>query len=528
MKRVSFGLAIVLLLAATLRLWGLDYGLPHPLSRPDEERIVGRAQTIFATGDWHPGSFFYPSLLFYLDTAALGAYYGVQKARGRYARPFDFLFDIAVTRPGLHYLIGRWVGAIAGTLTVLVIFFLGAAVSRSRAVGLVAALALAVCHLHVRESHFATVDVVMTLFVTVSLLFAVRASSRPTYFNYVLAGLFAGLAASTKYNAGMVVLSLLAASYAVYRASPSVLGKRNIAARLAAAALVSACAFCVTSPYVLLRYQGFLADMSGLSAFLYERQAGLALWDHLKTTLPAGLGWPLFLASIAGLVRALLLRRPAELVILAFVVPYFVLVSGVRVTFPRYIVPIVPALVVLAALAVDFLHILHRASSRYRPAVLAAAVLVLVTPTLVSSVGYDRIASEKDTRVLAADWIGLNVAPQSRILVCRGYGAPHVNEDRRKPPAFAVREIDCDAPAAAGDYLVTHVHDQLTSFSQLSPEFSGWLEANGELLAVFDPYREGSETEPVFYRADAFYIPFAGYDAVVRGGPIVKIWSLPR
>ena len=199
-----------------------------------------------------------------------------------------------------------------------------------------------------------------------------------------------------------------------------------------------------------------------------------------------------------------------------------------RVTFPRYIVPIVPALVVLAALAVDFLHILHRASSRYRPAVLAAAVLVLVTPTLVSSVGYDRIASEKDTRVLAADWIGLNVAPQSRILVCRGYGAPHVNEDRRKPPAFAVREIDCDAPAAAGDYLVTHVHDQLTSFSQLSPEFSGWLEANGELLAVFDPYREGSETEPVFYRADAFYIPFAGYDAVVRGGPIVKIWSLPR
>ena len=43
------------------------------------------------------------------------------------------------------------------------------------------------------------------------------------------------------------------------------------------------------------------------------------------------------------------------------------------------------------------------------------------------------------------------------------------------------------------------------------------------LLAGFDPYREGSETEPVFYRVDAFYIPFAGYDAVVRGGPIVKI-----
>ncbi len=68
-KRVFLLLVFVLLVAAALRVWGLDYGLPHPLSRPDEERIVGRAQTIFATGNWHPGSFFYPSLLFYLDTA---------------------------------------------------------------------------------------------------------------------------------------------------------------------------------------------------------------------------------------------------------------------------------------------------------------------------------------------------------------------------------------------------------------------------------------------------------------------------
>ena len=522
-KRTAFGLAIILLLAATLRLWGLDYGLPHPLSRPDEERIVGRAQTIFATGDWHPGSFYYPSLLFYLDTAALEVYYGVQKMRGRYARPFDFLFDIAVTHPGLHYLIGRWVGALAGSLTVLVVFFLGTAVSRSRTVGLVAALFLAVCHLHVRESHFATVDVVMTLFVTVSLLFAVRASSRPTIFNYVFAGFFAGLAASTKYNAGIVVLSLLAASHFAHRESK--LDERGVFARLAVAALVAAGAFAVTSPYVLLRYEGFLSNMSGLSAFLYERQGGLALWGHLKTTLPAGLGWPLFLASVAGLARALWLRRPGDVVLLAFAIPYFVLVSGVRVTFPRYVVPIVPVLVILAGLAVD---LVHQAASRYRAAALTAATLVLATPTLVSSVRYDRVASEKDTRVLAADWIAANVAPQSRILVCRGYGAPHVNEDRRRPPAFVVREIDCDTPDDADAYLVTHEHEQLTRFSNLSPVFSSWLDANASLRAVFDPYRKGSETEPVFYRADAFYIPIAGYDAVVRGGPIVKIWRLPQ
>jgi len=75
--------------------------------------------------------------------------------------------------------------------------------------------------------------------------------------------------------------------------------------------------------------------------------------------------------------------------------------------------------------------------------------------------------------------------------------------------------------------LVTHDHREL-SFSRIHPSLSRLLEERGETIAVFEPYRE-SGVEPVFYRADAFYIPFAGLDAVERGGPIVRIWKLqPR
>ena len=513
----------VLLLAAGLRIWALDYGLPHPLSRPDEERIVGRAQTIFATGDWHPGSFYYPSLLFYADTAVLYGYYAVKKSMGDYDRPFDLLYDIAVTRPGLHYLLGRWVGAVSGILTVLVVYALGLSAYGRPAVGLLAAALLATCHLHVRESHFATVDVVMTLFITASLLFAVRVASKPSLGNYLLAGLFAGLAVSTKYNAGLVVLGLVAANFHAL----SSLDKKRVAARLFFAGLAAFLAFAATSPYVLLRYQGFLANMDGLGSFLYDRQSGLALWDHLRTTFPAGLGWPLLFASTAGIARAFWHRRPADWVLLAFLIPCFILISGVRVTFPRYVLPFIPVLVVLAA---DTAASVVERFAAGKSWVWVLALVLLASPGVARSIRYDRIASQKDTRLLAAEWIADNVAPQTRILVCKGYGAPHVNEDRRRPPAFVVEEIDCssriDSRATEGPYVVTHEHEQLTAFSSLDERWRGWLKENAALQISFDPYRQDSDATPVFYPADAFYIPFDGYASVERGGPRVGIWRI--
>ncbi|MGH9389265.1 MAG: ArnT family glycosyltransferase, partial [Vicinamibacteria bacterium] len=336
----TFGaLGLALVLAFLLRLWGLDYGIPHPTIRPDEERLVGRAQTIFATGNWHPGSFFYPSLPFYLDALALHAYYRTGKLLGRYGEPRDFLFDIAVTRPGLHYRISRVVSAAAGVATILAAYALSLAAYRRPRGALLAAFSLAVCHLHVRDSHFATVDVLATLFVTLSLVYACRASEAPTARNFVLAGIVAGLAISSKYNVALVVIPIgVAALY---------LGREALS-RLALAAAASAAAFALTSPYVLLRFPGFRSDVSFLEDFLY-RSGDLALWDHLKLTFPYGLGWPLYVASALGVARSLVRRRAEDVVLLSFAVPFLVLISSVRITFPRYVLPIVAILMVFAA-----------------------------------------------------------------------------------------------------------------------------------------------------------------------------------
>ncbi len=88
----SIVLAAILLFAAWLRFWGMDYGLPHPTARPDEERIVGRAFHILATGDFRPGTRTYPGLMIYLDTLALAVYAWVGQLLGVYRERFDFLW----------------------------------------------------------------------------------------------------------------------------------------------------------------------------------------------------------------------------------------------------------------------------------------------------------------------------------------------------------------------------------------------------------------------------------------------------
>ena len=470
-------LAGILALAATLRIWGMDYGLPHPVTRPDEERIVGRAHTIFATGNWHTGSPVYPSLVYYLDTFAMRGYYEVQRLRARYDRPFDFLFDVAISRPGLHYRIARSLHVAVGVLTVGLTYLLSWSAYRSRPSALLAAAALAVCLPHVIYSHFATTDVVMTFFVAAALVLCLRAGRKPSYANFVLAAAAAGLATSSKYNAGLVCLSIAAAGWNAWRAGGVSFG--GAVGRVAVAAVASVAVFAATSPFVLPDLAALFWEADYVTNYLYEREGPLALWNHLQTTFPRGLGLPGALFAAAGVVRALYLRRPADWVLLAFLLSFFALISSVRVTFPRYTLALLPGVVVVAADAVDAL--VGKLRSRRALAWAGAAALVL-GPPLWSSIQWDRIAAREDTRLLAWNYLAEHVPPQTLITLCGGYGAPHVNEDRRRPPAFRVERFDCNVPkddAVGGAYVVTHEHRQLDiTYSDPHPSWRAWLEQN--------------------------------------------------
>jgi len=64
MKRVnreSILIGIILLIALSVRLWGVNYDLPY-IYHPDEPGYIAISQNIFKTGDLNPHFFNYPSL----------------------------------------------------------------------------------------------------------------------------------------------------------------------------------------------------------------------------------------------------------------------------------------------------------------------------------------------------------------------------------------------------------------------------------------------------------------------------------
>src|SRR5687768_13526284 len=104
-------LIVIVLAGAALRIVPIWFGLPYPHARPDEEVALGKAAAVL-DGQLNPRFFHWPSLTFYLFAAALWM--------GR--------FIAGVLEPGRELsfseqaLIGRAVVAIAGTVTIVVLF----------------------------------------------------------------------------------------------------------------------------------------------------------------------------------------------------------------------------------------------------------------------------------------------------------------------------------------------------------------------------------------------------------------------
>src|SRR5438067_324994 len=188
-----------LLLAAILAFASLNFGLPF-LLRPDEDVMVGRAVRMVAEHSFDPLFTNYPPLVFYLFAAAegAGALFG-----------FGTLQGAVHADPSSAYLAGRIVSASAAVLTVLFTFLAGRR-AYGPAAGLLAALALAVAPLAVRQAHFATTDGVEAALVAAALWLGLRARSTR---GYVLAGGLCGLAACAKYTGGFAIFFVLALAW---------------------------------------------------------------------------------------------------------------------------------------------------------------------------------------------------------------------------------------------------------------------------------------------------------------------------
>jgi len=257
------------------------------------------------------------------------------------------------------HLLARWLSVILGITTVLLVF-VWARRLMNRWAAFIAAILLATFPMHVQHSHFATVDVPLTLLTTLTLYLAASAESKR---RMLLAAFVAGLATAVKYSVAPALWLTLITLWA-WRVRWFVALGRLIAITVAMGA-----GFLLGCPYSVLAFNEFWRDFYW-ETFVHSRighgyvfaETGSGHWFHLTVNLPAALGVPAILLAIAGILpigsSAPLedpeqenFRRRTIVSTVVFTLAYFVPLGFAQVRFARYLMPLLPILALWASLA---------------------------------------------------------------------------------------------------------------------------------------------------------------------------------
>jgi hypothetical protein len=413
-------MVVVLALALGVRLWGIHYGLPWLFYFHDEPQVVLRALR-FGTGDLNPHFFVWPgTLLLHLAFAAYAGLFVVGRVAGWWGGKEGFAAAY-FSDPTVFYLLARLESVAFGVWTVWLAWGLGRA-GWGTAVGLAAALGLAVNALHAQYAHVAHPVTAMNAFVVLGLWSAHRVATDGTWRHLALGALATGLGVACQYHAGLLAVPLgIAVLYRAVDAGGAERGRWLLRGAIAGALAVAV--FLTISPYVLLDYTTFRADLAWITAKTAggagHARPGLAAgvaafaWECLRPTL----GAPLALAAAVGVLLAVARRTRGDVLLLAFSAAYVLLASRAAQLNDRYGIPLVVPALLLAAGGASWILERLRVGQPARAWAVPLVILALCTPLLVSLIETDVTMTRGDTRVESLRWFESHVPADERVVI---------------------------------------------------------------------------------------------------------------
>jgi hypothetical protein len=407
------------------------------------------------------------------------------------------------------YRLGRAVSALCDTLTLLLLFAVGAQLY-GRAVGLLASALYAGAVLPIQQAHYFTVDSMATVFVVAALWLAARAATRARWSDDLLFGLALGAGLACKLSVfpiaallGIgVVLRLAAQGQAVRDGALPAPQQRRALAQLFVRAAISLNVVALSGilSFRLLQPYAFEPPFTGpvpSSQSVMLLQATLnVLAPHLnpawleqmeksrqqqvgnddsppnhqwatrtpivfawRNLVQYGLGWPLGIAAWLGWLWALVegLRGRAEswrhVLPVAWIGLYFGWYGAGWVLTMRYFLPLAPVLCLTAAWALlrvaapqwDASLPDSRPVMRERRVVGVAAIALVLIPTWAWAIAFTNIYTQPHTRIAASRWLYAKLAPKLALRIDGDDGKP-IDQPVGLAPNAPAREPDKDMP----------------------------------------------------------------------------------
>ena len=411
---------------AALRFYGLAWGAPYFHFHIDEHIVFTYAESLSRNTKEAAESakfFMYSPVPMYILNGMTAAYNALVHR-----------LDLTVPRDEVTYmLLGRSISAALGTATIPLVYHVARHVS-GRLAGVFAAFFLAFSVIHLRESHFFSLDVSMTFFTVVAWCFLVRTVERGDTVGAAGSALGLGLGVASKYSAAfigpMIGIAELLSPFGPRGLTP-IRPWIRVVVRTALTGLAGIAIFLLLDPLVVRYFDKFQSDikvwvidpLSGTSKPEWIAQFAdvnaIPYW--FTNLLWWGLGPALEIWAIAGVLWLLWRRDRMSLLTAAFPIAYW-LSAGKTATiapFIRYTVPLAPPLAVAAAaLSAD----LFRRPRWSRLSVVATTIVI--GTTALWAIAYMNVYRQPDSRLEASAWLLKNVPAGSKILVEPSHNTP--------------------------------------------------------------------------------------------------------
>jgi Dolichyl-phosphate-mannose-protein mannosyltransferase len=537
-------LGLMLLAGLVLRVVNNDHGLPYIYYVDEGSHFTKRAVEVFR--DANPGYFQNPSaytyLLHVLYRVLAVPIGGGQEVINGYRANSEWVYEAS-----------RGLAAVLCLVGVVAVYFAGRQLWNRRT-GLVAAAVLCFAFLPVAFSRIAVTDVGTLAPVALALLFSVRMLEQGGLRWCAAAGVAAGLAIAFKYTAGLILLvPALALALPLWRR------RDRVALRAAALGAVVAgagtvLAFLAFNPYFLLDLDTAVHQLRGQAElagnqdkFGQENDSGPL---YYLDSLTWGLGWLAAFAAAAGAVLLARHDRARLALLLVFPVALFLYLSVQSRFFGRWLLPVYPALALLAGYAVvrGIDAVRTRAPRLEWPAITAVMVLLLWQP-LAADARSMAVLGKRDTRAIARQWLVDNEPRELRIVIEpavpeRYYWPIRDGRPKKRERAQFVNEVVRDIRETHVEYgrtLRPAALDRYRSRGYCMVMTMGLIrgraEAAGDESALAYYERLDRESDVVFavspFRADeepagfSFDLSYSYYSpAYERPGPEIRIHRL--
>jgi YYY domain-containing protein len=462
-------LVAILGFAAWLRLWGNDWDAGQHI-HPDERflsLVEGNIQVPHSLGQY-----------FNNEQSPFNPY---NRGEGSFVYGTFPLFFVRIVAEVLNKadygninLMGRFLAGLFDLGSVLLVFLLGRRLY-GRNVGLLAAFLLTVTVLNIQHAHFFVVESFLTFFCLLCVFYSVRIAQEGGWRNYALAGIALGFAVACKLTA-LFLLGIIGPA-ALINTWPALeaLGRRAWQ-RLKSAEPPTEGSALRTDSYSFLSKAVLGLVLTILAAFVVFRIAqpyafsGTHFWDlgisplfrddmkrlqdllngisdyppsiqwigrtpylfPLKNMVVWGMGPVLGLAAWGGVLyagwRTLRHRESCHLLLLLWVLGNFVYFGGRFTPTMRYLLPIYPEMVLLAAFGLVALWnerwkwaLAQRLGAFYRyakpavPLVAKGALIATVVLTTLWALAFTSIYRTPLSRLQATEWVYDNVSQGATI-----------------------------------------------------------------------------------------------------------------